>query len=105
MQHQLGGFAGEDHTVTKSSSAIDLVGEKNGLQGGGQIRNDTSHTEVESLLGNVAQAESVLDDFLYYPFALSFVHQLSVKGNTYRLGPHTSHHINIAVILIRELAM
>jgi hypothetical protein len=65
VQHQLGALAGEDQAVTDSGGAVDLVGEVDGLEGGGQVGNDTSRTESESLLGDVLQAEGVLDDFLY----------------------------------------
>lgn len=65
VEHQLGALAGEDQTVTKSSGAVDLVGEEDSLHGGGQVGDDTSHTEVEGLLGDTSQAEGLLDNFLY----------------------------------------
>lgn len=65
VQHELSALAGEDQTVAGSGSAVDLVGEVDGLKRGGQVGDDTGHTNVESLLGDLLKAESVLDDFLY----------------------------------------
>lgn len=65
VQHQLSALTGEDETVTERGSTVDFVGEVDRLEGGGQVGNDTGHTESHSLLGDVLQAEGVLDDLLY----------------------------------------
>lgn len=65
VQHQLSALAGEDQAFTSTGSAVDLVGQVDGLERGSQVRNDTGHTDVEGLLGDSSKAESVLDDFLY----------------------------------------
>jgi hypothetical protein len=65
VQHQLSGLAREDQAVPESGGTVNLVGEVDGLEGGGQVGNDTGHTESKSLLGDILQAEGVLDDFLY----------------------------------------
>lgn len=64
VQHQLSRLAREDQAITESGSAVDLVGEVDGLQRGGQVGDHTGHTKVESLLGDVAQAEGLADNFL-----------------------------------------
>lgn len=72
VQHQLSTLAGEDQTVTEGGSAVDLVGEVDGLERGGQVGDDTGHTNVEGLPGDLLKAEGVLDDFLYPRCAISF---------------------------------
>lgn len=64
VQHELSALAREDQTVTESGGTVDLVGESNSLQRGSQVRDNTSHTQVEGLLGDLGKAESVLDNFL-----------------------------------------
>ena len=64
VQHQLGTLAGEEKTVTSDRSTVDLVGEVDGLHGGDQVGDDTSHTDGESLLRDLRQTEGVLDNFL-----------------------------------------
>jgi hypothetical protein len=101
VEHQLSGLTGEHQTITKSGSAVDLVGEVDSLQRGGQVGNNTGHTQVESLLGDAVQAESLLDNFLYTQLNLAII-QYTIGHpwrNTYRLGPHASHHIDIVIIL------
>lgn len=109
MQHQLSTLAGEDQTFTKSSGAVDLVGEEDGLHGGGQVGDDTSHTEIEGLLGDTSQAEGILDNFLYIGDAqLAYAGPATqTNGDTYRLGLHTRHNINIILIVLsyRQLAI
>jgi hypothetical protein len=48
----------------------------------------------------VAQAEGLLDHFLMIPIAISAGHQSTIRGNTYGLGLHTGHHVNVLVVLI-----
>lgn len=64
MEHQLGSLAGEDEAIAGGGSTVDLVGKVDGLEGSSEIGDDTSHSEVESLLGGSLKAESVLNDFL-----------------------------------------
>lgn len=64
MKHQLGSLAGEDETITGGGSTVDLVGKVDGLEGSSQVGDDTSHSEVESLLGGALKAKSVFDNFL-----------------------------------------
>jgi hypothetical protein len=64
VQEQLSALTGEEQTIAEGSGTVDLIGEVDSLQRGGQVGDDTSHTEVQSLLGDLSQAESVLDDFL-----------------------------------------
>lgn len=65
VQHQLSTLAGEDQTLTGSGGVVDLVGEGNGLERGDEVGDDTSHTEVKSLLGDLRKTEGVLDHFLH----------------------------------------
>lgn len=65
MQHELSSLAGDEHTIASLSSVVDLPGEVGSVNGGDQVGNDTGHSEVQSLLGDVVQAEGVLDNFLY----------------------------------------
>lgn len=64
MKHQLGTLAREDEAVAKRSGAVDLIGKVDSLKRSSNVGDDTGHAEVESLLGNTAKAESVLDHFL-----------------------------------------
>ena len=64
VEQELGGLAGEDEAIVTSSGSADLVREVDGLQRSSEVGNDTGHTEVQSLLGDVRKAEGVLDHFL-----------------------------------------
>lgn len=67
MQEHLGALAGEDEAIAESGSAVGLVGQVDRLQRGSEVGDDTGHTKVESLLGDVLEAEGVLDHFLWSP--------------------------------------
>ena len=64
MKHQLGSLAGENEAITGGGSTVDLVGKVDSLERSSEVGDDTSHSEIESLLGGSLKAESVLDDFL-----------------------------------------
>ena len=65
VQHQLSTLAREEESLAShGGGAVDLIGQVDGLHRGGQVGDHTGHAEVESLLGNLRQAEGVLDDFL-----------------------------------------
>lgn len=64
MKHQLGTLAREDEAITERSSTVDLIGEVDSLKRSGNVGDNTRHAEVKSLLGNIAEAEGILDHFL-----------------------------------------
>jgi len=71
VQHQLGALAREHETLTGAGSMVNLVGEVDSLEGGGEVGNNTGQTESQSLLGDLVQAEGVLDNFLYSHFTVN----------------------------------
>ena len=64
VQHELSGLLVQEKTRAGSSSLVDFPSGVHSAEGGGHVRHDTSHTDPVRLLGNVSQAESLLDGFL-----------------------------------------
>lgn len=65
VEQELGSLTGEDEAVGAGSGSADLVRKVHGLQRSSEIRDDTGHTEVQSLPGDLRKAEGVLDHFLW----------------------------------------
>jgi len=65
VQHQFGGLTRNQEGAALGRSVVDLPSEVGGIKRRRKVWDDTGHTEVQSLLGDVLEAESVLDDFLY----------------------------------------
>lgn len=64
VKHQLSSLAGKDHPIATSRRMVNLVRKIDGLKRRSQVWDHTGDSEIQSLLGNAFEAESVLDDFL-----------------------------------------
>jgi hypothetical protein len=64
MEKQLGSLARKKQAFTSICCKLDIIGQVDGGEGSSEVRQHTSHADVQSFFWNILEREGVYNGFL-----------------------------------------